>query len=234
MSFEQKGEWGSLERAFPLSLVGCADQVGKVASAMFALLLAAVSPYALTLVPKAQLTFPGSPPQIISGPANTDQAVVDQPWTLDQILYAPSKNAAAVRFCWDIGKFGSCETSLARPGQPVLKLSGGDVSRLLWATDGKYLIGAGANTLRLWNLVGGVRTAVTPVAGSTVQRLWLAQPNLGKSDLCVSVRRMFPVNGVYRTTMTSIRYALPALKVLTVTTQKGKEAECRPLSPNLF
>ncbi|THF69136.1 hypothetical protein E7T06_13270 [Deinococcus sp. Arct2-2] len=204
---------------------------------MFALLLAAVSPYALTLVPKAQITFPGSPPQIISGPANTDQTVVDYPWTLDQILYAPNRSAAAVRFCWDIGKYGGCETSVARPGQPVLKLAKGDVSQLLWTADGKYLIGAGANTLRLWNLVGGVRTVATQPAGSVVQRLWLSKSRLGEADLCVSVAVSTPLNGAYVAAMTTIRHSLPTLKVLTLTTlptassqQKAKEAECRPFS----
>jgi hypothetical protein len=178
----------------------------------------------------------GEAAQTVTGPANPPERA-EYPWTLRQTLYAPTKKAAAVRFCWDIGKYGGCETSVARPGQPVLKLAKGDVSQLLWTADGKYLIGAGANTLRLWNLVGGVRTAATQVEGSSVQRLWLAQPNQGKADLCVSVSRMFPINGVYRTAMTTLRYALPTLKVLTVTTlppassqQKAKEAECRPFS----
>jgi len=33
-------------------------------------------------------------------------------------------------------------------------LKNSDVTRLLWTRDGKYLIGAGGNTVRLWNLVG--------------------------------------------------------------------------------
>lgn len=209
---------------------------------MFALLLAAVSPYALTLVPKAQLTFPGSPPQIINGPPNTTERA-EYPWTLRQTLYAPTKNAAAVRFCWDIGKYGGCETSVARPGQPVLKLAKGDVSQLLWTADGKYLIGAGANTLRLWNLVGGVRTAV-PKSGdnlpgwviqSLVSRLWLSLGKQGQAELCVATTDFWGngKTGARRNTMTTTRYALPTLKPLTITTfaqQKAKEAECRPFS----
>ncbi|ANE43489.1 hypothetical protein SU48_06585 [Deinococcus puniceus] len=186
--------------------------------------------------PQATVTFPGMAAQVVRGQANTAQNA-EYPWTLRQTLYAPTQQAAAVRFCWNAVKYTGCETKLAWAAQPVLTLPKGDVSQLLWTTDGKYLIGAGANTLRLWNLVGGVRTAATPVVGSVVQRLWLAQSRSGKADLCVSVGRMLPVNGVYRTTMTTLRYALPTLKVLTVTTlphipsqQKAKEAECRPLS----
>ncbi|MFB9992470.1 hypothetical protein ACFFLM_10880 [Deinococcus oregonensis] len=210
---------------------------------MFPVLLAAVSPYAFTLVPKAKITFPGAAPQIISGPANTDQTAVDDPWTLDQILYAPSKNAAAVRFCWDIGKYGDCETKLARPGQPVLTLLKGNVTQLLWTADGKYLLGARANTLRLWNLAGGVRTAVpTPganepgwVVGSLVSRIWLSLGRQGQAELCVATTDFWSKGktGAHRNTMTTTRYALPTLSALTITTfpqQQGKEAECRPFS----
>lgn len=172
--------------------------------------------------------------QVVRGQANTAQNA-EYPWTLQQTLYAPTQQAAAVRFCWNAVKYTGCETKLARPGQPVLTLPKGDVNQLLWTADGKYLIGAGANTLRLWNLVGGVRTVATQPAGSVVQQLWLSQSRSGEADLCVSVAVSTPLNGVYVAAMTTIRYSLPTLKVLTLTTlppasgqQKGKEAECRP------
>lgn len=53
-----------------------------------------------------------------------------------------------------------CRVVLARPGRGPLTLKAGVVGDLFWTPDGQYLIGAGVNTLRLWNLNGGLRLAV--------------------------------------------------------------------------
>lgn len=201
---------------------------------MFALLLTAA---ALALpappTPQVEVTFPKANPVTVTGPENSAQNA-EYPWTHRQTLLSPRGDAAAVRFCWELSKYGGCQVHLARPARPVRVLNNSNVTQLLWTEDGKYLIGAGNNTLRLWNLSGGGRTAVPrPFLGgkqqssSFIGRLWLRG-----EDLCVAMTSdVFGPNGGYATghLMTTTRYALPGLKPLesvTLPEREGQEAPC--------
>ncbi|MDO4246366.1 MAG: hypothetical protein Q4C89_10115 [Deinococcus sp.] len=109
------------------------------------------------------------------------------------IRLSPRGDAAAVQFCLDVSFFGIllCEVDLVRPGGQILRLKGGAVEgQLLWSSDGKYLIGAGGNTLRLWNLVGGRRLTVVNNFGDGPQtrtdhisKMWWQG-----DDLCVQAQ----------------------------------------------
>ncbi|MDO4263856.1 MAG: hypothetical protein Q4C67_06625, partial [Deinococcus sp.] len=126
----------------------------------------------------------------VTGPSNAGKAGMDIGlWEYEETLYSPRGDSAAVRFCWDAVKYHGCQTYLARPGGQVSPLQNSNVERLLWTQDGEYLVGAGANTLRLWNLSGGMRSVVyrTKTGGvGDIQRLWLVPNGRGRSDLCVS------------------------------------------------
>lgn len=81
-----------------------------------------------------------------------------------------------------------CEVDLVRPSGQILRLEGGAIGRLLWTPDGKYLIGAGNNTLRLWNLVGKRRSVAVQHPDSERQRIQTTHiPELWwqGQDLCV-------------------------------------------------
>ena len=199
---------------------------------MLALLLAA----AVSIPPPPQTTvnFPGAAPITVVGPA-TPAGRADFPWTLAQTLYAPGQRTAAVRFCWDAAKYTGCEVHLARAGRGALVLRNSNVKQLLWSADGRYLIGARANTLRLWNLSGGVRTATLrdeiPEANWTVQpvirRLWFY-----RGDLCVAAHDFAYNTKTFarRENVSTGRYALPTLRGISVTTFPSplrKEAPCQ-------
>jgi microcystin-dependent protein len=140
-----------------------------------------------------------------------------------------------VRFCFEPPGFRFCDVHLARPGVPVTVLKNSNVFHLLWTAGGRSLIGAGKNTVRLWNLSGGVRIA-TPVppmfelgitqSASVITRLWL-----DRGDLCVAAQdQLFDAQGQQkRQTVTTTRYRLPTLKGLTSTNDPAgsqQEAEC--------
>ena len=109
----------------------------------------------------------------VIGPSN--QRREEYPWRVVQTLRSPRGDAAVVQFCWEAVKYVGCALHLARPGQPVQVLKNGDVEHLLWTPDGQYLAGVGRNTLRLWNLSGGLRTLVLPAGTSGVRALtWRA------------------------------------------------------------
>lgn len=202
---------------------------------MLALLLAAaVSLPPQPVTPQVEVAFPNAASVTVTGPQNSEKNA-EYPWKHQQTLLSPRQDAAAVRFCWGIGKYDGCQVFLAWLDQPALRLKNSDVQRLLWTQDGKYLIGAGSNTVRLWNLAGGVRTALpAPLPGflplqHTSQVVGLA---LGGRDLCVWTEDQWYGRNSSRAaqSVTATRYALPSLKPLTVTTlgNNGKEAECRP------
>ena len=135
-------------------------------------------------------------------------------------LMSPRQDAAAVLYCNDFGKYQPCTVFLARPGQPVMTLKNSDVLRLLWSADGRYLVGAGKNTVRLWNLVGGVRTtnpAGTPVL-NRIRDAQITALKLSGLNLCVLLREdWYKPNGSgqpAQTSLTTARYSLPTLKLI--------------------
>jgi WD40 repeat protein len=199
---------------------------------MLALLLAA----ALLPPPTASVTFSSGETVTVTGPADSSNHP-EFPWTLRQTLLSPRGDAAAVRFCYEPPGFHFCDVYLARPGLPAEVLRNSTVFNLLWTADGRYLIGAGKNTVRLWNLNGTVRIA-TPKpplidpgvtqSASVITRLWL-----DRGDLCVAAQdQLFDAQGQQkRQTVTTTRYRLPTLKGVTGTTYpltpRQQEADCK-------
>lgn len=116
-----------------------------------------------------------------------------------------------------------CRVMLARLGRTPIELQKGVVGPLIWTPDGQYLIGAGNNTVRLWNLVGGVRAHVPGlepdqpnerIVTRDITRLWLE-----RDKLCVAmVSDVFKTSGGYalRQRTSTTRYQLPALRPLEV------------------
>lgn len=187
------------------------------------------------MIRQVDVAFPGGRSVRVGGPA----PMADFPANPAQTLLSPRGDAAAVRFCWYIPKYDSCQMRLVRPNGTVQVLKNSNVRRLLWSKDGKYLIGAGVNTVRLWNLGGGVRTAVAMRALPTpgwvyqyeIKRLWWHGSDLCVSTLDVGWARTGKASSQASTTT---RYAIPSLKVLSQTKGSGapgKEAKCRPASP---
>lgn len=199
------------------------------------LLAAALAVSSGPVTPQETVTFPTGERVPVLGPTNLDDGVRrSPPWTHEQTLLSPRRDAAAVRFCWEAVKYHGCSVYLARPGGTVLELKNSNVTRLLWTGDGRYLIGAGENTVRLWNLAGGSRASVPkPFLGgkqqsvSHIERLWLRD-----TSLCVAMNsEIFALSGGYATgqLMTTTRYALPTLEPLqsvSPAVQGGQEAPC--------
>lgn len=196
---------------------------------MLALLTDAPPPPTPALVRTAEVAFPGGRVVRVPGP----EPMADFPANPAQTLLSPRGDAAAVRFCWDIPKYDSCQVRLVRPGGAVQILTKSDVRRLVWTPDGHHLIGAGANTVRVWNLSGGVRTAVpTPgqvYAGLSRHSSRIVGLGFRNHDLCVRTEnRWYGRDGQQaRRSISTTRYALPTLRALqTVSAPEGEEAPC--------
>lgn len=196
---------------------------------MFALPADAPLPPNPALVRSVEVAFPGGRMVRVVGP----EPMADFLATPAQTLLSPRGDAAAVRFCWDIPKYDSCQVRLVRPSGTIQILKNSDVRRLLWTPDGQYLIGAGVNTLRLWNLAGGVRTAVpTPGqvhAGLSRHSARIVGLSLRGRDLCVrTADQWYERNGQQAgRSVSTTRYALPTLRTLqTVSAPEGQEAPC--------
>lgn len=196
---------------------------------MFALLTDAPRPPNPALVRTVDVAFSGGPVVRVTGP----EPMADFPAEPAGTLMSPRGDAAAVRFCWNIPKYDSCQVRLVRPGGAVQLLTKSDVRRLLWAPDGQYLIGAGVNTVRLWNLVGGMRTALpTPgqiYAGLSRHSSRIVGLSLRGRDLCVRTEDQWYGRGGQQAgrSVSTTRYTLPTLGALqTVSALRGEEAPC--------
>jgi hypothetical protein len=203
------------------------------------------------VIPTATVHFPGGQGVIVSGPGSDAERLKygeTSAWINNATLYSPKKDWVAVRFCTEHAMESGCVVYLARASGQIQKLENSGVDLLLWTSDGRYLIGSGGDTVRLWNLSGGLRTGtltlpvsdpgITPGA-SEITRLWLDH-----GDLCVAMKNQLyavqirlpgtlqnPPSQRRGVTFTTTRYVLPWLTRLTSATlpvgPKLQEAECR-------
>jgi hypothetical protein len=216
---------------------------------MLTLLIAAA--LGTQVIPTATVHFPRGHSVTVSGPgSDADRLVYGEtsPWINTRTLFTVKKDVAAVQFCISHTKEEGCIVYLVRTSGRVQELENSDVKPLIWTGDGTYLIGAGVNTVRLWDLSGAVRLA-TPVpplinrgavqSSSEIIRLWL-----DAGSLCVATRnQLYSEQGEQMTpapqtpesqrggmTLTTTRYLIPSLKRLTSTTSavgpKLQEADC--------
>lgn len=153
-------------------------------------------------------------------------------------LYSPRRDAAALRFCWDLPRAATCQVFLVRPGLPTRALPRSDVTRLLWTPDGRYLIGAGADKIRLWNLAGGVRVQMPRPPEVEVDRATRTRAitgiHLEGNDLCVVLLAdvFSRAGGRAAQQSTTTRYVLPALhpaESVSLPTRPGTDPPCHAL-----
>ena len=163
-------------------------------------------------------------------------------------LYSPKNDLAAVRFCIDHTMESGCIVYLVKPSGRILELENSSVNLFLWTADGRYLIGSADDTVRLWNLSGGMRTDTLTIPLSDpdlvpgtaeITRLWLDH-----GDLCVAMKNQWyavhirvpgtsqnPPSQRRGVTLTTTRYILPWLTRLTSvsspTSRTPHEAECQ-------
>lgn len=104
-----------------------------------------------------QVDFPDGHQVDVPFPAQVNNDWGDRPYDLIQVSVSPRGDAAAVNFCWVIPKYRSCLVRLVRSDGSMSDLRNSEVDKLTWSGDGKYLIGAGASTLRIWNLGGSLQ-----------------------------------------------------------------------------
>ncbi len=163
---------------------------------MFALLLALVGASSPSPV---VVTFSGGQQATVQSPVSDDYR-----WEHVETQYSPDRKAAAVRFCWELLRFEGCEVRLAQIGRPVLILERSFVRQLLWTSDSQYLIGAGYNTVHLWNRQGQRQGVVIP--SSTRHGDPPLALALKSSGLCVK----YTSHG--QNTTSTWSYVLPSLK----------------------
>jgi len=164
-------------------------------------------------------------------------------WKNTSTVISPRKDVAAVQFCVNHAMESGCVVYLARPTGGIQELGDSDVAVLFWTADGRYLIGADHNTVRLWNLSGAFRSVTPPPQPGMrsslfeVTRIWL-----DRGGLCVaSVFQTTPDHPrpagapppPLSATAATTRYALPLLTELTTTVSPPRaayrvpEAACR-------
>ncbi|WP_407542580.1 hypothetical protein Q0M94_23610 (plasmid) [Deinococcus radiomollis] len=117
------------------------------------------------------------------------------------------------------------------------------MTTLFWTADGRYLIGADSNSVRLWNLSGTSRFVTPPLQPGMrsslfeVTRIWLDRGGLCVASVFQTTPgQPRPVNAPplpLSTTAATTRYALPLLTELTTTVSpplaayRVPEAACR-------
>lgn len=84
---------------------------------------------------------------------------LDYRWRKPTILPNRDGRFTAVYYFGNWGKYWDALIYLVHPNGRVQRLRNDSVLDIKWTNDGKYLIGLGSNTLRLWNLNGGLRQA---------------------------------------------------------------------------
>lgn len=97
-------------------------------------------------VPVVDVYFPGGAVVRVRGPAGTD----DYAYGLAGIVRSPTGDLTALHWCWESLKFSDCQVALVTPRTAPVTLKNSSVRQLLFTPDGRWLVGMGENTLRLW------------------------------------------------------------------------------------
>lgn len=122
-------------------------------------------------------------------------------WSVQKVVKNRSGQFTAVLYSGAMSKYWDANVFLVSPDGRIDRLKNDTVLDIQWTQDGRYLIGMGANTVRLWNLNGGVRQVSFPdirasgVAGKT---------------LCLNVDWYSPTTGQVSRTA-EIHLAIPSL-----------------------
>jgi len=197
------------------------------------------------VVPMTVVHFSSGQNVTVSGPGSDAERLKDgetSAWVNTSTVISPRKDVAAVQFCGNHTMESGCVVYLARPTGGIQELQDSSVTSLFWTADGRYLIGADRNTVRLWNLSGASRSVTPPPQPGMrsslfeVTRIWL-----DRGGLCVaSVFQTTPDQPrsdapplPLSTTAATTRYALPFLTELTTTVSPPRaayrvpEAACR-------
>jgi WD40 repeat protein len=211
---------------------------------MSILLLAAL--LSSLVIPTTVVHFSSGQNVTVSGPGSDAERLKygeTSAWVNTSTVISPRKDVAAVQFCTDHAMESGCVVYLVRPTGRIQELENNNVNTLFWTADGRYLIGADRNTVRLWNLLGGSRSVTPPPQPGMrsslfeVTRIWL-----DRRGLCVASvfqtgpnqpRSMDATPLPLSTTAATTRYALPLLTALTTTVSpplaayRVPEAACR-------
>ncbi len=91
--------------------------------------------------------FPGGAVVRVQGPAGTD----DYAYGLASMAAPQVGQVRALQWCWESLKFSGCQVHLVRPQGPPVVLRNSGVRQQVFTPDGRWLVGMGDNTLRLWN-----------------------------------------------------------------------------------
>jgi WD40 repeat protein len=75
-------------------------------------------------------------------------------WSTAELKYSPDQKSAVILFELPIAKNGYSKAYLVKSNGTIQELSNSSVFQIEWSKDGKYILGAGNTTLRVWNLSG--------------------------------------------------------------------------------
>ncbi|MFC6800920.1 hypothetical protein ACFQDE_03495 [Deinococcus caeni] len=123
-------------------------------------------------------------------------------WSVQKVVENSSGQFTAVHYSGSLAaKYRDAAVFLVHPDGRIDRLKNDTVLDVQWTTDGRYLLGTGANTIRLWNLSGGLRqVSYQDIRASRVT---------GKT-LCLNVNWYSPTTGQLSRTA-ELHLALPSL-----------------------
>lgn len=123
----------------------------------------------------------------VQGPRGTEDVQYD----LSGVIAAPGGSVKALHWCWQDGKFWDCQVQLVTRTGQVTTLKNGSVRRLAFTPDGKWLAGAGDNTVRLWNVASPAAAPRTRV----IPNRFTDRLEVGRQTLCIGGH--FRVNALH-------------------------------------
>ncbi|WP_155297597.1 hypothetical protein [Deinococcus kurensis] len=152
-------------------------------------------------------------------------------WSVQKVVKNRSGQFTAVLYSGAMSKYWDANVFLVRPDGRIDRLKNDTVRDVQWTEDGRYLIGMGVNTVRVWNLNGGLRQ---------VSNRELMASSVDGQTLCLNVNRDappspemqptspvpptpgLPVSNTPPNRFTEIRLSIPSLKQLSRRDREGQ------------
>ena len=139
---------------------------------------------------------------------------------------SPQKPQKTLHWCWQALKFSGCQLQVVNKDAAPVFLLNSDVREMAYTPDGRWLLGMGNNTMRLWNADQVTGIPKTKVLGT----LGVQQMEVSRRHVCITGRdRLNVIYTVLRWPDLSVvkQQKVPEFRDASQTTRQGNTTTTR-------
>ncbi|WP_293912956.1 WD40 repeat domain-containing protein [Deinococcus sp.] len=174
--------------------------------------------------PKLAVTVTAANAQSVLVPGPKVQTDLDEAFRYDYVAtnqVSPDGKATVVHYLGSAYKYWNAAVFLVDANGHLSELKDSVVRRVFWSGDSRYLVGIGDNTVRVWNLSGGLRKVSFGNINASA---------FSGSTLCIETTDDHAIGGDSDVSRVVELYTVPALRKI-ISSPATQVLGCRTASP---